>query len=194
MAPDPWKTAASAAMDRYASGDDAAFGELYDHLAPRLHAFLRRRTRDDARAEDLLQQTMLQMHASRRHFSPGAPVVPWAFAIARRILIDAHRKARREVLDLDEPGATERPSPSPSTLAVTVSRQLLRRIEAALQSVSDTNRVAFELVKLDGLEIAEVAGMLGTTEPPVRLRVHRALAALREKLGQDVQVGPAEGS
>jgi len=185
MALDPWQVAASAAMDRCACGDESAFAVLYDHLAPRLYAFLRRRTHDDARAEDLVQQTMLQMHASRRHFTPGAQVVPWAFSIARRILIDAYRKGRREVLDLDEPGAPERPCPGASALAITSSRQMLRRIEVELQRVSDTNRAAFELVKLDGLDIAEVAEMLGTTEQTVRLRVHRALQALRDELGED---------
>jgi RNA polymerase sigma-70 factor (ECF subfamily) len=64
---------------------------------------------------------------------------------------------------------------------------MLRRIEVELQRVSDTNRAAFELVKLDGLDIAEVAEMLGTTEQSVRLRVHRALEALRDKLGEDPQ-------
>jgi len=102
-------------------------------------------------------------------------------------LIDAYRKGRREVLDLDEPGASEPPCPGASALAITGSREMLRRIEAELQHLSDTNRVAFELVKLDGLDIAEVAEMLGTTEQSVRLRVHRALEALRDKLGEDPQ-------
>src|SRR6185312_8105030 len=98
---DAWRAAASAAMDRYACGDDAAFSELYDLLAPRLTAFLARRTRDDALATDLVQQTFLQMHASRRHFSEGADVMPWAFAIARRLLIDVVRKSGRELVGDD---------------------------------------------------------------------------------------------
>jgi RNA polymerase sigma-70 factor, ECF subfamily len=52
---DAWKQAASAAMDRYACGEDRAFSELYDLLAPRLSAFLLRRTRDASYTEDLLQ-------------------------------------------------------------------------------------------------------------------------------------------
>src|SRR5690242_16586481 len=53
--------ALDAAMDRYARGDDAAFGEVYDRLAPRLFGFLLKYTRDHARVEDVVQQTMLQM-------------------------------------------------------------------------------------------------------------------------------------
>ena len=86
-----WKEAASAAMDRYACGQDAAFSDLYDLLAPRLSAFIGRRTRDRALAEDLVQQTFLQMHTARSHFCSGADVTPWAFAIARRLLIDTIR-------------------------------------------------------------------------------------------------------
>src|SRR5262245_36731869 len=84
-----------AAMDRYARGDDTAFGEIYDKLAPRLFGFLLRYTRDRSKAEDVVQQTMLQIHRARGRFMPGAEVTPWAFAIARRLLIDQHRRAGR---------------------------------------------------------------------------------------------------
>ena len=70
------RSTANALMERYASDDDSAFGELYDYVAPRLYSFLLRQTRDQARAEDLVQRTLLQMHCARRHFAPGAEVVP----------------------------------------------------------------------------------------------------------------------
>ncbi len=98
-----WKLVANEAMDRYAAGDDAAFSELYDALSPRLLVFLQRRTRDDELAADLLQQTFLQMHCARRHFTPRAEVLPWAFAIARRLIIDRVRKARHEPARASEP-------------------------------------------------------------------------------------------
>src|ERR1700687_3677002 len=97
-----WKEAASAAMQRYACGDDGAFSELYDLLAPRLSSFLVRRTRNVAYAEDLLHQPFLSIDCARRHFAPGASVMPWAFAIARRLLIDGFRKGGREILGDDE--------------------------------------------------------------------------------------------
>lgn len=83
-------------MERYACGDDAAFEKLYDAVAPRLFGYLLRQTRDRVRAEDLLQQTLLQMHRARGTFLSGAEVMPWAFAIARRLLIDHLRRDRRD--------------------------------------------------------------------------------------------------
>src|ERR1700677_1254300 len=89
---------ADLAMERYAAGDSAAFAQVYDALAPRLFAYLFRQTRERSRAEDLLQQTMLHIHRARDRFIPGAQVTPWAFAIARRLLVDSTRRGRREIL------------------------------------------------------------------------------------------------
>jgi len=142
-----WKEAASAAMDRYACGEDAAFSELYDLLAPRLSAFLLRRTRDASHTEDLVQQTFLQMHHARRHFGTGADVTPWAYAIARRLVIDAFRKNGRETVcaseDIDEEREGMAPSASPE--AIVGRQQLTRRVEQELARVPEAQRVAFEL-------------------------------------------------
>lgn len=81
------------AMSRYARGDATAFDAVYDALAPQLARYLRPRVRDEARLEDIIQQTFLQMHHARGNFVIGAAVMPWAFAIARRLMIDAGRRA-----------------------------------------------------------------------------------------------------
>ncbi len=187
---DAWKQAASAAMDRYACGEDRAFSELYDLLAPRLSAFLLRRTRDAALCEDLLQQTFLQMHHARRHFGTGADVTPWAYAIARRLLIDAFRKRGRESVranddDMDE--ERESPEPSASPEAIVGRQQLTQRVERELARLPEAQRAAFELVQCDGLSMMETAEVLGTTVAAVKLRAHRTYLALREALGDEIR-------
>src|SRR5215468_8274281 len=87
---------ADAAMERYARGDAAAFADVYDAIAPRLLDLLRKATRDPSAAEDLMQQTLLHMHRARGSFIPGAPVMPWACAIARRLVSDSARRRRLE--------------------------------------------------------------------------------------------------
>src|SRR5215470_20376392 len=87
---------ADAAMERYARGDETAFADLYDAIAPRLLGILRKATRDPSAAEDLMQQTLLHMHRARGSFIPGAPVMPWACAIARRLATDRARRRRVE--------------------------------------------------------------------------------------------------
>jgi RNA polymerase sigma-70 factor (ECF subfamily) len=185
---DAWKEAASAAMHRYACGEDAAFSGLYDLLAPRLSSFLLRRTGDAARTEDLVQQTFLQMHCARRHFAPGAAVTPWAFAIARRLLIDGARRGGRNPVSAHEDGdhAESRCSrPAPDALAA--RKRIVHRVNDALASVSEADRAAFELVKCDGLSMAEAAEVLGISPNAVKLRAFRAYRALRVMLGDEVR-------
>ena len=176
-------SAANAAMDRYANGDDAAFGLVYDALAPRLYPFLVRKTRDAARAEDLVQQTFLQMHCARETYVTGADVLPWAFAIARRLAIDAFRKGGRERLSDDGGASFEDELVSelcPDGALRTKQTALI--IRRTLDGLPEPQRTAFELLKLEGMTLAQAAETLGDSVTAVKLRAHRAYEALRAAL------------
>jgi RNA polymerase sigma-70 factor (ECF subfamily) len=168
--------ALNAAMDRYANGDDAAFAAVYDALAPRVLGFVRRRVADDGSVEELVQQTFLQMHVARERYVTGHDVVPWALAIARRLLIDAHRRARHDYVGDDIDRVACEDALADETLEHRRTAQDLRR---TLRELPPKQREAFELVKGEGLSIASAAAVLGTTEMAVKLRVHRAVDALR---------------
>ncbi len=169
-------------MERYAGGDDAAFAAVYDKIAPRLYGYLLRQTRERARAEDLVQQTMLHIHRARSRFIPGAEVTPWAFAIARRLLLDGLRRAKREGTpaegDPDSAFASDDAADD-----VVQARGLGARIAAILAKIPESQRGAFELLKHEGLTGAEAAEVLGATQAAVKLRAHRAYEALRAALG-----------
>jgi len=171
-----------AAMTRYAAGEEAAFAIVYDELAPRMYGYLVRQTRDPARAEDIVQQTFLQMHRARGTFVAGAEVLPWSFAIARRLMIDGFRRGRREVLE-DTEARDDRPALDPAADDLVQAQELANRIRRALETLPQTQRTAFELVKQEGLSLAEAAQVLGTTVSAVKLRAHRAYEALRAVLG-----------
>jgi len=191
------RSPADRAMERYANGDDAAFGELYDLLAPRLLGYLTRQTRDEPRAEDLVQQTLLRMHRARGRFIPGAAVVPWAMAIARRLMIDDLRHCRGDQLvrSIEGDGAAEVPDNAPTAVELVEAAQLGLRIRVELAKLPDAQREAFELVKQEGMSLAEAAAVLGTTVTAVKLRAHRAYVALRVSLGDLVaDVSPPDGA
>jgi len=171
------------AMERYASGNDLAFSTIYSAMAPRLYAFLLKRTRNAAQAEDLVQQTFLQVHASRSRYATGSEVAPWFFAIARHLLIDASRRARPSVSLSDAPNDVQMPSALVSDRGADealYSKQLESLLEEQLLQVSPKHRAAFRLVKLDGLSHAEVANALGTTATAVKVRIHRVCRMLQE--------------
>jgi RNA polymerase sigma-70 factor (ECF subfamily) len=179
---------ADEAMADYAAGDGRAFDQVYAFIAPRLTSYLRRRMRDQARVPDLVQQTFLNMHRARRTFIAGAEVLPWAFAIARRQLVDAYRAAEREELPARDAAESAALTCAPAGDELLAAKEAARRFERALAGLSRPQRDAFELVKGDGLSLVEAAAALGTTVTGVKLRTHRAYAALREALS-----GPPHG-
>lgn len=168
-------------MDRYATGDDAAFAVVYDALAPRLLGFLTRKTRDRALAEDLLQQTFLQMHCARESYVTGADVVPWAFAIARRLSIDAWRKRGREI-PIDAGDVSESLVSELCPDGAFRASEAAAVIERTLGALPESQRTAFQLLKLEGLTLAQAAETLGDSVMAVKLRAHRAYEALRKAL------------
>ena len=178
------KAQASAAMDRYAAGDDAAFGELYEALSPRLYGFLVRLSGEAATAEDLLQQTFLQMHVARSRFARGADVTPWAMAIARRLFIDVVRRNKSRATDLVDGAVLDETNVSgnPTAEDWLVAHETEALIESRLATLSSNQRDAFQLVKQEGLSIAEAASVLGITATAVKLRAHRAYTQLRAAL------------
>jgi RNA polymerase sigma-70 factor (ECF subfamily) len=173
------------AMERYAGGDDAAFATVYDVLAPRLYGYLLRQAKDRARAEDLLQQTMLHIHRARIRFIPGAEVTPWAFAIARRLFLDGLRRGKREAY-ADEVDPDSGPSNDPTADDMVHAHELALRIDGVLAGLPESQRTAFRLIKQEGLSVAEAAQVLGTTVAAVKLRAHRAYEALRAAIGEGV--------
>jgi RNA polymerase sigma-70 factor (ECF subfamily) len=166
------------AMDRYADGDDAAFEDLYRGLAPLLLSFFLKRGSSEACAEEMVQQAFLQMHLARARYVTGFDVAPWAFAIARRLRIDAHRRSQREVPteeSTEEPAAGDA-LPDEELMAHETANALRR----SFRSLTPAQREAFELVKGADLSLAQAATILGTTVTGVKLRMHRATQALRE--------------
>src|SRR5207248_3195962 len=89
---------ADEAMSQYAQGDAGAFEIVYEVVAPRIEGYVRRKVRDSARVEDIVQQTFENMHKARGTFIPGSDVLNWAFAIARNLVSDIGRKAGRETV------------------------------------------------------------------------------------------------
>ncbi len=181
---------ADQAMSQYAQGDVAAFEIVYEVVAPRIEGYVRRRVRDGARVEDIVQQTFENMHRARGTFVPGSDVLNWAFAIARNLVSDTGRKAGRETAsDLsdenDAMGAV-------LAAAVAGGEELFLARETGVllvrtyEGLTKLQQEVFELVKLEGLSYQQAAATLGITVPSVRMYAHRAYVSLREAVGESV--------
>src|SRR5262249_48304664 len=84
-----------ALMIRYQDGSLEAFQEIYAHLEPGVRRYLLHLAGGSEIANDLLQETFLQMHRSRAAYNPTYAVRPWVFGLARNVFLMNRRAARR---------------------------------------------------------------------------------------------------
>jgi RNA polymerase sigma-70 factor (ECF subfamily) len=109
--------------------------------------------------------------------------MPWAFAIARRLLIDEQRRAQRSVLSTACDIEQDTAEPVHSELeGLIAAKQLAGRLQEELGRLPGTQRAAFVLMRLEGLSHSEAAKALGITVGALKLRAHRAYVALRSIL------------
>lgn len=160
----------------YQRGEMAAFDKIYRSLSPVLHKYLLSLTLSAVRAEELLQETFLQLHRARNTYQPERPAKPWIFGIARHVyLMDCRAWYRRH--RLEESGWEEPPELAvPSSFEGFASRDQLRR---GLAQLSSEQREPLLLHHFWGLSFKEIAGVLGIREGAAKVRAHRALTKLR---------------
>src|SRR6201982_508774 len=85
-------------MERYQQADPEAPAALVRALSPALLRFFKSQVASREQADDLLQETWLRIHRVRHTYRPGEPVLPWIYAIARRVRVDGYRRTRRITL------------------------------------------------------------------------------------------------
>jgi len=135
-----------------------------------------------------MQQTLLHMHRARGSFIPGAPVMPWACAIARRLVSDSARRLRLERRLFSETPADDDRMTSTTAVATLAAddlvhtRRLARRLQQRIDALPELQRTAYRLLRQEGLSLKRAAEVLGTSVTAVKLRVHRASVALRAVL------------
>ena len=174
--------ALKAMMIAYQDGDLDAFDRLYLALESELRGFLRARCHDPQRVDDLLQETFLQLHRSRRGYLPGLPVRPWVYAIAKRVFLMHVRKVRRR-----ESRETTELSAAPEPEVPAAADRLADRAQlvSALRRVPPDGRRAFLLHHWRGMSFREIAARLGIAPGAAKLRSSRAGSRLRRLLGDD---------
>lgn len=171
---------------RAAAGDRDAFAEIVRATQPHVWRFIRHLVHDDDLAADLTQDTYLRVHGSLRSFRGDSLFRTWVFRIARNITIDDHRRSERR-----GPGVPL--SEAPQVLLQTTDGSGLRwELQAALDSLPETQRSAFVLVEVVGLRYREAAEVLDVSEGTMKSRVFHARSKLVRWFGEGVDA-EAEG-
>jgi RNA polymerase sigma factor (sigma-70 family) len=166
-----------------AASDDAVVTELYRRYRGPLLLFVLRLTAGDRQqAEDIVQETMVRAWREARRLDLSEPsLMPWLATVARRIVIDEHRRKRARPPEI---GGAEVVDKAP--VAADETESLLRKVVVveALQAISPAHREVLNETILRDRTVNQAAELLGIPVGTVKSRVYYALKALRVALSE----------
>jgi RNA polymerase sigma-70 factor (ECF subfamily) len=171
-------------MSSAQDGDRTAYAELLAQVAPLLRRWIqsRRRFIQAADIEDLVQDTLLSVHAARATYDPERPFLPWLMTIAHNRMVDgARRHARRSANEVQ----TEELPAHVADDDANHPRGDYHDPEALRRAVIDLppgQRTAIELLKLREMSLKEAAAVSGMSISALKTSVHRAIKSLRVSL------------
>jgi len=161
--------------------DRIAFSQLFRHFAPRVKSYLRRFGDNEARGEEVLQETFTAVWTKARLFDRGrASVSTWIFTIARNQRIDAFRRERRPEFDPNDPAFV--PAGQPDGVESVSTRERSRYVADAMGELSDEQREVLRLSFFEEVSHDAIASKLGLPIGTVKSRIRLAYGHLRARL------------
>lgn len=164
------------------AGHVEAFETLMRRYNQRLFRAARAVLRDDAEAEDVVQDAWVRAYTHLDQFAGRASFATWVTRIAVHEAIARGRRRVRQAPLGDDPSTSRTPA---DDLA---ERELVAAMESATDALPTPFRTVFVLRDLEGLSVAETASCLDIPEATVKTRLHRARALMRSRLDAALDV------
>lgn len=165
-----------------ARSEQAALAELYDRYGRTAYGLALRVLRDQALAEDAVQEAFLAVWRTASRFVPErGKASTWILTLVHRRAVDAVRREQRRRADSLDRAA----EPSVEGVEEDAWLRLQReRVQAALRRLPDAQREALELAYYGGFSQSELAERLGQPLGTIKSRMFTGLSTLREQLGE----------
>jgi RNA polymerase sigma-70 factor, ECF subfamily len=167
-----------------ATGDTAAFSDLYDRVVPWVFGLVRRILRNPAQSEEVTQEVMLDVwRTATRYDADRGSAHSWILTIAHRRAVDRVRSEQAAADRTDEVGARSAEIEF-DQVADTVSTRLeAEQVRRCLGTLTELQRESIELAYYNGYTYPEVAQQLGAKLPTIKARMRDGLIRLRDCLG-----------
>jgi RNA polymerase sigma-70 factor (ECF subfamily) len=188
-----------ATVERCRSGDEEAWSALVGSTIRPLYRLCASYSRSSAEAEELTQEVFLKLWQNLHQYRPGSNFMAWAWRVARNLVIDAHRRARkeREAAWL-EPEVLDRLPAVDDPEEDAHRRQRLRMVATALRHLEPELSEIVVMRDLAGLSYQEIAAALELPLGTVKSRLNRArlelTAAVRRRMSLKVVPATSEGA
>jgi RNA polymerase sigma-70 factor, ECF subfamily len=181
-------SAADELLERVAGGDRHAFTTLYDVVAPTVYGMARRVLRDEAQAEEVTQEVLVEVwRTAGRYDRQRGSAMAWVTTLAHRRAVDRVRseEARRRAVERVQPACA--PDEALDAVADEVVAHVVAdvdrgRVQQALDRLSAIQRQSVELAFFDGNTHAEIAAALELPLGTVKTRIRDGLLRLRQML------------
>ncbi|BCJ34193.1 RNA polymerase sigma factor SigK [Actinocatenispora thailandica] len=168
---------------RTARGDERAFGDLYDAVAPRVYGLCLRLVRDPAQAEEVCQEVLLEIWRTAARYRPerGSGLV-WVLTVTHRRAVDRVRSAEARRDRERRAGGPPGGGVVDDVLDTVAARLEYQRVRRCLGTLTAVQRQAIDLAYYGGRTYREVAESLDVALPTVKSRMRDALIRLRDCL------------
>jgi len=177
-------------LARAGRGETESFRTLVERHSGAAVGMARRLLRDDAEAEDVVQEAMLRLWRVGSSLQVGdAGVRPWLRRVVSNLCIDRIRAGKRTDV-VDEPPEQEQPA---EQLKALTGEEVSARVDEALKKLPERQRVALTLFHYEGMSQSEVGGLMNISDEAVESLLSRARRALRTELQREWRELLSEG-
>ena len=166
------------------SSAPSEFRRIHETFHPRVVRYLTRLV-GKGQAEDIAQTVMLKVSEGLRGFRGEASLSTWIYRVATNAALDQLRTRRPEAQGAAEPEDDAEVPPeaqTPSVEAIAIRGEMNACIRGFVEALPENYRTVMVLAEIEGFTNAEIAQILGIGVDAVKIRLHRARAALRKDL------------
>ncbi len=182
-------------VQRAKAGDERAFEVLFGRQHRRIYAICYGMLRNEADASDATQEAFVRAYRSLHRLEAPGAFGGWLAQIAVNICRDILKRPRLVARSLDEPLGDEDsefkleiPDWTDSPEKASMTQELQDVVNRAIGTLSPDHRAVVTMHHLEGMDVLQIADVLGVSEGTVKSRLSRARAELRRKLGHYVDL------
>ncbi|HMO35426.1 MAG TPA: sigma-70 family RNA polymerase sigma factor [Gemmatales bacterium] len=180
-----------AILARFCRGETSAFGELLHRFKNEIYSYLKRYLGQESLADDVFQNTFIQVYQKAGQFEEGRKVKPWLYAIATHQAIDMIRRHnRRPAVSLDQLTSDDEvlnwsdtfTSAEVNPLDGLELAERKEKVKEALESLPEHLKLTIIMAYYQGLKYKEIAEIMKIPVGTVKSRLHAAMQKLQEAL------------